>query len=146
MAWTTKTIAKLSPRHTFKRGDGRMLFCYALTCVSDTGASGDITLSTALETAYGAKESERLMEQMGTFSLYWINYVTGTATKEATITVDDELGLLLFSEAVTTAETSQGWIGTKDTVNAPMTDAIIACGALADAATKTATIYFWFIK
>jgi hypothetical protein len=146
MAWTTKTIAKLSPRHTFKRGDGRMLFCYALTCVSDTGASGDITLSTALETAYGAKESERLMEQMGTFSLYWINYVTGTATKEATITVDDELGLLLFSGTVTTAETSQGWIGTKTTVNAPMTDAIIACGALADAATKTATIYFWFIK
>ena len=145
MAWT-KAVTKLSPQHNIKRGDGRKYLCYKMTVVSDTSASGDITLSTELNTTYGAKESERLMREFYGSALYFIQFVAGTSTEEPTLTVDDEHGLLLFSEAITDGEINQAWAGNKDTAYAPMLDAIIACGALAAAATKTATFYFWFIK
>jgi len=145
MAWT-KAITKLSPRHSFKRGDGRTLFCYKLAVVSDTSASGDITLSTELATTYGAKEGKRLMEQMGTYSLYWVDFVAGTSTEEPTLTIDSNLAILVFTADIADGEVDEGWTGTTTTTYAPMTDTIIACGALAAAATKTATFYFWFIR
>lgn len=144
MAWTY-AITKLSPAHTFVRGDGRMLICYQLAVVSDTNASGDITLSTELATTYGAKEAEKLMDQFAGCCLHWVSFVAGTSTAEPTLTIDDANGFVAFSEAITDGTVSQGWAGDKDTIS-PLTDAIIACGALADATTKTATFYFWFIN
>lgn len=143
MAWT-KAVTLLSPRWAFKRGDGTELYCFQLDVTSDASSSGDITLSTELTTTYGAKESERMMEKIEGSSLHWITYIAGsvTPTTASTITVDDQLGLLLFSEAVSVAGTDQAWAGIKDTVDAPLTDAIIAMTTLANE--KTATVYFWF--
>jgi hypothetical protein len=142
----TPTVAKRTGRYSFKRGDGRTISCFVFSCLSGTGHATGITLSSLLTTAYGAKESEKLMYDFAGSSLYWVNYVAGavTPTTEAVITVYDENSLSLFAQTVGTAATSEGWAGTADTTYAPIVAPIITITTLAG--TKTATIYFWFIK
>lgn len=139
MAWTT-AITTLSGQHTFVRGDGRILTCFVLTATSDASGSGDLTLSTELTATYGAGKAEQLMQKVRGSSVHYVNYYAGTATTEALITVDDQEGLIQFTDTVATAANDEGFAGT----GGPLIDAIIAVGTLAN--TKTAVIHFWFIK
>ena len=148
MAWTV-AVTKRDGHYSFKRGDGRELFCFKMTVVSDTSGSGDITLSTELTTTYGAKESDRIMEQMGAFSVHNVYFVPGTSTEEPTLTIDNEDGVLIFTDGITDGTVTERLPGAAEEIGKlapPMTDAIIACETLAAAATKTATFYFWFIR
>jgi hypothetical protein len=156
MAWTSISVIKRDPKHTFVRGDGRILTCFQLDGVSAAGASGDLTLSTELTTTYGANESERLMQNVRGSNLYWVYYVpaaSGTVpTTQGTIEVNNEFNMVLFTGTVATVGVAEGFNGLLTVPAAnyagitapPLTDAIIALGTLA--ATKTASYYFWFIK
>lgn len=145
MAWTV-AITTLTGQHKFVRGDGRILTCFVLTATSDASGSGDLTLSTELVTTYGANETERLMQDVRGSCVYQVNYYAGTATTEALITVDDQEGLIVFSDTVGTAENDEALVNAaaNAATAGPLTDAIIAVGTLAN--TKTAVIHFWFIK
>lgn len=142
----TPTVAKRTGRYSFERGDGRKLSCFVFTCLSAAGHATGITLSSLLTTAYGAKESEKLMYDFAGSSLYWVYYVAGTVTPttEAQIIVYDENSISVFDETVNTAATSESFSGIVDKVYAPIVSPSITITTLA--ADKTATIYFWFIK
>lgn len=144
MAWTV-AVTKNAGQWAYKRGDGRELFCFKMAVVSDTSASGDLTLSTELTTTYGEKESDRIMEKLGAFALHNVYFVAGTSTAEPTLTVDNQDGVLIFTSAIADGTANELLEGAVEPAPV-MTDAIIACGALAEATTKTATFYFWFIR
>ena len=148
MAWTV-AVTKNAGQWAYKRGDGRELFCFKMAVVSDTSASGDITLSTELTTTYGAKESDRIMEKLGAFAVHNVYFVAGTSTAEPTLTIDNQDEVLIFTSAITDGTANEFLEGGVETAGRPqpvMTDAIIACGALAEATTKTATFYLWLIR
>ena len=142
-AWTvTAAYCDGSP---YSWGSNTYLFCFDISVLSDAGSSGDQVLSTLLTTAYGKKESDRLMRSIEGAALYWVDYTPGavTPTTESTITIDKENGYLFFSEAVTTAATAQGWKGDTDTGRLmPLTEVTLAMTTLANA--KNATIRLWF--
>ena len=143
----TPTVAKRTGRYSFKRGDGRTLSCFVFSCLSAAGDATAITLSSLLTTAYGAKESEKLMYDFAGSSLYWVNYVAGavTPTTESQIILYDENSISIFDSTVGTAATSEGWAGNVDSTGyPPIISPSITITTLA--ADKTATIYFWFIK
>ena len=149
MAWTTAVTVNTG-QHKYVRGDGRILTCFILTVTSDASGSGDLTLSTELATTYGANKAEQLMQDVRGSSVYQVNYYASGApdapTTASLITVDNEEGLIMFSDTVGTAGTSEALVN--DAANAatsgPIRDAIIAMGTLAN--TKKATVHFWFIR
>jgi hypothetical protein len=147
MAWTAAPLTKISPNWSFKRGDGRMLYCFKIAGTSAAGATGDLTLSTELTTTYGSKEAERTMQHIRGSSLYWVDYIasaTAAPTTQSTITVDNENSLVIFSEVVATANTSEAFAGNVDEPYPPLIDPIFAMSTLAN--TKKADFYFWFIR
>ncbi|MHC4292664.1 MAG: hypothetical protein ACYSTX_00085 [Planctomycetota bacterium] len=143
-AWT-KTL-ELDSEYT--RGDGRKLFRLKLTVTSDASASGDITLSTELESAHGTDKGKTYMQRMAGGVLYGVEYVpdgSDTPTSQGTITIDTADGTLLFSEQVAVAGTAEFFNGDVDAGTfPPFTDLIIACTTLAD--TKKAIIYIYILK
>ena len=128
---------------------GQRMYVYKFVCTSDASGSGDITLSTELVTTYGASRGAMILRDgVAGGMLYAVKYKpdgTATPTSESTITIDDETGALIFSEAVTTAATPQVFDGTVDSGFAvPVLDVVLAATSLANA--KVANIYVWILK
>jgi len=149
-AWTVTA----SLDRAFDYGNGERMYVFKLDCTSDASSSGDIVLATQLKAneAYGASSAirevkiDQLLKHVWGGVLYYVKYEpdgTATPTSESTITIDDETGALIFSEAVTTAATAQGWEGGKDTGDTfpPVTALTIAATTLANE--KEAIIWIW---
>ena len=123
-----------------------MVYCYQISATSDANASGDQTLSTLLETAYGAQDASRMMRQLAGTVLFWVDYIpdgTATPTTATTITIDKETAALVFNQTVATAGTAQSWPGNATMGSlVPLTDATVAMTTLANE--KIAVIKLWF--
>jgi len=143
--WTVVTAAQ-NDGAPYAWGGGSYMYCYKVSMLSNASdASGDWTLSTMLQTAYG-DDSVRLMRQLEGTALFWVDYEPGSTAPdtEAQITIDKETGALIFDSTVTTAATAQSWAGNVDTTSyAPITDVTLAVGTPGNA--KTLNIYLWFL-
>ena len=145
-AWTIVATIEDTPMNWT---NGQQMYTIKFACTSDAGSSGDIVLSTFLITNYGPTRAKNFMRSIRGGLLYAVKYEPSAApnapTSEATITVDDELGILFFTEAVTTAATGQLFNGTVDSgFGVPVVDITLALTTLAD--TKVANIYVYIIK
>jgi len=145
MAWTSATC---SLDRTFDMSDDIKRFRFKFEGTSDAGngATGDLTLSTMLETAHGSSKKDLIMQQLAGGSLFSVHYVKNAtvATTNPLLTIDDADGCLLFSYTYTAA-TSEAVAGAEEKgYYPPVTDLIIACGAIG--ASKKLTFYIWVEK
>ena len=144
MAWT---VTLTYETEYYWRG-GNVLNLLRYNCTSDTGSSGDNTLSDDLNTAYGTTTGLDILDRVRGGTLYAVEYVpdaTSPPTTEAQITVDTAHGTLIFDETVSTAGTPQMWSGAVDKgFGVPFEDLILASTTFAD--TKIADIYLWILK
>jgi hypothetical protein len=143
-AWTTAVSYEAG--YTWR--DGTQFYVYKITATSDASGSGDITLSTALETTYGTQDGKYYHSLMKGGTLYAVEFVpdaSDTPTTQGTITIDTANGVLVFSEQVAVAGTGEMFDGDVDVgILPPLTDIIFACTTLAD--TKKAVFYIWILK
>ena len=129
--------------------NGQQMYTIKFACTSDASASGDIVLSTFLIANYGAEKAQNFMTSIMGGLLYAVKYEpSGGAndpTSESTITVEDEVGWVFFSEAVTTAATPQGFDGTVDSgFGVPIVDITLTFTTLAN--TKVANFYVYIVR
>ena len=145
-AWSVLTVEFLGSFPAQTGGGTRVL--YKVTGTSDASGSGDLTLSTGLNTFHGDAMGSAYHKQMQGGVLLAVEYVpdgTDTPTSAPQITIDTVSGTLIFDETVATAATGEPFAGDVDLdLVFPLTDLIFASGTLAN--TKKAVFYIWILN
>lgn len=140
-AWT-KEITNIK-KFIYENGD--IYYEIAMQCTSDSGSSGDITLSTQILSDKPNAIRWAEMEGGRLYSLEYNPSSTATPTTQATITLDTANGANFFDETVAVASTEEVFSGDVDSsFLVPLTDLIFASTTLASG--ETATFYIWIKK
>jgi hypothetical protein len=131
---------------SFDWKNNQQMIVYKVNVVSDAGASGDQTLSTLINTAFGAASSgARLWKDKFAGGLFYsMKYIYAVEVTAPTYAVADEVGTSLIAAA--TATTGGGSLpgNAVTTQMQPVTDIVFSSTTLGD--TKAGILYFWFLK